>query len=90
MQVLITPAPAKSVCFWCRNQKKECVTTQFSSGFLQGQPLCFECLERATRVQFESGESGKSTPLSGLKSETGNLPDSSTGSATKPRDTKSK
>ena len=74
MQVLITPAPAKSVCFWCRNQKKECVTTQFSSGFLQGQPLCFECLERATRVQFEINDEGAIVPVDQSETATESLP----------------
>lgn len=54
MKVLITPAPEKAVCFWCRGRKKECVTADFSNGFLRGKTLCFECLERATRVQFAS------------------------------------
>jgi hypothetical protein len=52
MKVLITPATEKAICFWCRGRKKECVTTEFSNGFLKNKTLCFDCLERATRVQF--------------------------------------
>ena len=56
MKVLITPAPEKAICFWCRGRKKECVSAEFSNGFLRNKPLCFDCLERATRVQFANDE----------------------------------
>ena len=66
MKVLITPAPEKAICFWCRGRKKETVTAEFSNGFLRNKPLCFECLERATRVQFanEEGDAGMAEPSS--------------------------
>ena len=53
MKVLITPAPKDATCFWCRKRKKDCVTAEFSNGFVRGKVLCFDCFVRATRVQFE-------------------------------------
>ena len=61
MKVLITPASKDATCFWCRKSKKDCVTAEFSNGFVRGKVLCFDCFVRATRVQFEpaGGEEAK-------------------------------
>ena len=61
MKVLVTPAPPDATCFWCRKRKKDCVTADFSSGFVRGKVLCFDCFVRATRVQFEPDESKSRT-----------------------------
>ena len=54
LKILITPSPEKCACFWCENKKKLTVITEFNNGFLRGKPLCFDCLERAVRVQSSS------------------------------------
>lgn len=54
LKILLVPLAEKSACFWCENKKKLTISTEFSNGFLRGKPLCFDCLERAVRVQTAS------------------------------------
>ena len=54
LKILLIPSAEKHACFWCENKKKLTITTEFSNGFMRGKPLCFECLERAVRVQTTS------------------------------------
>ncbi len=54
LKILLVPLSEKSACFWCENKKKLTISTEFSNGFLRGKPLCFDCLERAVRVQTAS------------------------------------
>ncbi len=54
LKILLVPLAEKSACFWCENKKKLTISAEFSNGFLRGKPLCFDCLERAVRVQTAS------------------------------------
>lgn len=54
LKILLVPLAEKSACFWCEDKKKLTISTEFSNGFLRGKPLCFDCLERAVRVQTAS------------------------------------
>jgi hypothetical protein len=52
LKILLTPSPEQSECVWCQSRKRHTVTVDFSNGFLRSKPMCFECLERAARVQL--------------------------------------
>jgi hypothetical protein len=60
LKILLTQSPAETECVWCQSRKRHTVIVDFSNGFLRSKPMCFECLERATRVQFASDPKVKS------------------------------
>ena len=73
LKILLIPSAEKSACFWCENKKKLTITTEFSNGFMRGKPLCFDCLERAVRVQTASEairQDQSSQPLSSSTAQT--------------------
>ena len=63
LKILLIPSAEKSACFWCENKKKLTITAEFSNGFLRGKPLCFDCLERAVRVQTASEALRQEPPI---------------------------
>ncbi len=67
LKILLIPSAEKQACFWCENKKKLTITTEFSNGFMRGKPLCFDCLERAVRVQTASEAIVRSSRVSLLQ-----------------------
>ena len=49
MRAVITQFNESALCLWC-NRTAEGVTVEFDDGFLQKGPLCWRCLQQATRV----------------------------------------
>lgn len=49
MRAVITLFNESALCLWC-NRTAEGVTVEFDDGFLQKGPLCWRCLQQATRV----------------------------------------
>jgi hypothetical protein len=49
MQIVISAYHDSATCTWC-NRTVEGVTAEFDGGFLQKGPLCWRCLQQATRV----------------------------------------
>ena len=49
MRILISAYHDSATCTWC-NRTVEGVTAQFDGSFLQKGPLCWRCLQQATRV----------------------------------------
>jgi hypothetical protein len=48
-------------CLWC-NRMAEGVTVEFDDGFLQKGPLCWRCLQQATRVHNLQAQNGSPSP----------------------------
>lgn len=49
MRAVISQYNEAALCLWC-NRNAEGVTVEFDDGFLQKGPLCWRCLQQATRV----------------------------------------
>lgn len=49
MRAVISEYNEEALCLWC-NRNAEGVTVEFDGGFLQKGPLCWRCLQQATRV----------------------------------------
>lgn len=49
MRAIISQFNESALCLWC-NRTTEGVTIEFDDGFLQKGPLCWRCLQQATRV----------------------------------------
>lgn len=58
MKALISAYHESHSCTWC-NKTAECVTVQFDGGFLQKGPLCWRCLQQATRVHHTQSHNGQ-------------------------------
>ena len=50
MKALISERHAKANCVWCEKEK-ECVTVEFSDGFLAKNSICWRCLQKAVKVR---------------------------------------
>ena len=56
MRILISAYHDSTSCTWC-NRTVEGVTAEFDGGFLQKGPLCWRCLQQATRVHDAQSQS---------------------------------
>jgi hypothetical protein len=61
MRAVITQYNESATCLWC-NRTAEGVTVEFDDGFLQKGPLCWRCLQQATRVHNLQGQDGAEAP----------------------------
>jgi len=52
MKALISAYHEKANCSWCEKEH-EAVTIEFDNGFLKKGPLCWKCLQQATRVHHK-------------------------------------
>lgn len=52
MRATITEFHNSTTCTWCERDA-EGVTVEFEQGFLQKGPLCWKCLQQATRVHHK-------------------------------------
>jgi hypothetical protein len=57
MRAVITHFNESAHCLWC-NRMAEGVTIEFDDGFLQKGPLCWRCLQQATRVHNLQAQNG--------------------------------
>lgn len=58
MRILISAYHDDATCTWC-NRSAEGVTAEFDGGFLQKGPLCWRCLQQATRVHHTQSHDEK-------------------------------
>ena len=58
MRAIISHYHEKTNCTWCQRDT-EAVTVEFDGGFLQKGPLCWKCLQQATRVHHKQHEEGE-------------------------------
>ena len=61
MHAVISGYHESKPCTWC-NRQAEGVTVEFDGGFLQKGPLCWKCLQQATRVHHKQ-VNGEATML---------------------------
>lgn len=50
MKALISERHANASCIWCEKDT-ECVTVEFSDGFLTKNAICWRCLQKAVKVR---------------------------------------
>ena len=50
MQATLTAHHESATCSWCE-KTKECVTVEFTDGFLRRGELCWPCLHKAIKVR---------------------------------------
>ena len=55
MSVHLSNWHQEATCTWCE-KSRECVTTEFSDGFLKAAPLCWSCLQKAMKVRSRQQE----------------------------------
>lgn len=58
MKVTLTSWKESATCSWC-DKTKECVTAEFSDGFLAKGPLCWPCLQKSVRARTKQATSGQ-------------------------------
>lgn len=67
MRAVINEYHESTTCTWCERDM-EAVTVEFDGGFLQKGPLCWRCLQQATRVHFkQNGGTEKKTHAESTK-----------------------
>lgn len=66
MHAIISQFHESALCLWC-NRTAEGVTVQFADGFLQEGPLCWRCLQQATRVHTLQESSDREPPRGPMK-----------------------
>jgi len=66
MRAVISQFNESALCLWC-NRTAEGVTVEFDDGFLQKGPLCWRCLQQATRVHNLQAQPSTETPRSPAK-----------------------
>lgn len=50
MKALISERHTSATCVWCEKEK-ECVTVEFSDGFLSKSEICWRCLQKTVKVR---------------------------------------
>ena len=62
MRATISEYHENAKCTWCQREA-EGVTVEFDGGFLQKGPLCWKCLQQATRVHHKQSGGETTTPV---------------------------
>jgi hypothetical protein len=65
MKALITDYHESTNCTWCE-KTNEAITVQFEGGFLQKGPLCWKCLQQATRVHHKQDSATSKPPANNV------------------------
>ena len=58
MKALISQRHEKGTCVWCEKEK-ECITVEFSDGFLSKNEICWRCLQKAVKVRSQQNADQK-------------------------------
>ena len=79
MHIHLTNYHPSEKCIWCE-KTKECVTADFGDTFIGTAPLCWSCLQKATKVhtrgESDSDSKANSPPASNAKSSPTSKPNS--------------
>ncbi len=55
MKATVSDWHANGACVWCE-KTKECVTVEFSDGFLSQNQLCWQCFAKAVKVRSQKSK----------------------------------
>lgn len=65
MKALITEWHESGNCVWCE-KTTECVTAEFSDGFLAKNTICWKCIQKVVKVKSrQTADNRASNPPSG-------------------------